>query len=180
MYDHTLSIAKRIADANPFEQRHVAAEWNLSKRDYEAEIEKRSEDYRRPGESRQQAFTRFATETPEGKALMKAALAAPPAAPPKFADQDLVPEKPPGGPASEELMRLARSMAKERKLTVDQAAARILSDPTRKDLLAEILREERRARTMISESRWPLNDAERQSETRRWMDGNPKPVKGYA
>jgi len=165
--DAAVHFAKVISDANPFTRREVAAEAGLSRQDYEDAIHKRAESIRRPGDSKQQAFTRYAVETDDGRALMKAALAAPPMAPPKQAPQDLKPKS--AGPASEELERMARAMAKERKLTVAQAYSRLISDPDRKEMLAEIKREEARARAQISESRWPLHDAERQSKTREWL-----------
>jgi hypothetical protein len=119
MYDHELSIAKRISDTHPHNRRAVAADAGVSREDFEAEISKRSESIRRPGESQAQAFTRYAVETEEGKALMKAALSAPRGRPPIQAAQDWRPE--PIGPASKELEELARDMARKKNVTYERA-----------------------------------------------------------
>jgi hypothetical protein len=141
-----------------------------TREDFENDIAKRAETIRRPGESREQAWTRFATETDDGRLLFKAAMKAPPMAPPRAAAQDLSRVKPSAGPASEQLQRMAEKMAKEKKLSVAQAYSRLISDPDRKELLDEIKREEARQRSsMVSASRWPLHDAERQSKTREWI-----------
>ena len=97
---------------------------------------------------------------------------APPMQPPRQAAQDLSRVKPSAGPASEELERMARAMAKEKKLTYQQAYSRLISDPSRKEMLAEIRREEARQRAQVFESRWSLNNAERESRTERWMNGD--------
>jgi hypothetical protein len=137
-----------------------------TRQDFEEDIAKRAEATRLPGESREQAWTRFATATDDGRLLFKAAMLAPPR---QFA-QDLTREKPKAdGPASEELERTARAMAKEKKLTYQQAYSRLISDPDRKELLAEIRREEERARRAVSDQRWPLHNAERESRTKEWI-----------
>jgi hypothetical protein len=66
-------------------------------------------------------------------------------------------------------MRLARDLARGKKLSVEQAYTRLITHPERKELLAEVKREEARQRQMVSESRWPLHNAERQSQTKEWM-----------
>jgi hypothetical protein len=143
-----------------------------TRQDFEEDIAKRSESIRRPGESREQAWTRFATTTDDGRLLFKAAMRAPPMEPPRQAAQDLVREKKPAGPASEELERMARAMAREKNLTYQQAFSRLISDPSRREHLEEIKREEERARRAVSDQRWPLHNAERESRTERWANGD--------
>jgi hypothetical protein len=45
-----------------------------TREDFENDIAKRAEAIRRPGESREQVWTRFATETDDGRLLFKAAM----------------------------------------------------------------------------------------------------------
>jgi len=138
---------------------------------YHREIEKRAAATKRPGESAAQAYTRVITEDPAGRELFKAVRMAPaPIEPPRQAAQDTKPK--PAGPASEQLERMARAMAKEKKLTYQQAFSRLITDPDRKELLEEIKREESRQRAQVSDSRWPLHNAERESRTREWMNGD--------
>src|SRR5271166_3585779 len=127
---------------------------------FENDISKRSEAIRRPGESREQAWTRFATETDDGRLLFKAAMKAPPLEPPQQAAQDLKPE--PAGPASEELERLARSMAREKRYSYQRAYSELYTDPDRAELVARVKREEAELRARVSAQRFPLHNAERE------------------
>jgi hypothetical protein len=155
-----VAFAKMIVDnggANPL---------GMHRQDFENEIIKRAE--RRDGESSQQAFTRFITETETGRVLFKAAMLAPP----RQAPQDLpVPERPePAGEASAELERLAQFEAKAKNVSFQQAYTRLLTSPEHRELVRRVKHEELTATRMVADSRWPLREAERASETREWVD----------
>jgi hypothetical protein len=138
----------------------------LDRQHFEDEITKRAE--RREGESAAQAFTRYATTTPDGRLLFKAAVMAPP----RQAAQDLpVPKKPlSAGEASDELNELARAMAKEKNLKFEQAFSALWTDPERAELVARVRREEAEQRTRVQDSRWPIRAAEREF-ARDWRLG---------
>jgi S-adenosylmethionine:diacylglycerol 3-amino-3-carboxypropyl transferase len=87
--------------------------------------------------------------------------------PPPQRAQDLKPE--PAGPASEELDRLARSMAREKKYSYQQAFSRIYSDPERAELVARVRQEEAELRARVAAQRFPTRNAERESKTREWI-----------
>jgi hypothetical protein len=135
-----------------------------ARQDFEEEIVKRAE--RRGGESAAQAFTRFVTTDATGKLLFKAAMMAPP----RQAPQDFpLPKKPESaGPASAELDRLARQMAKDKGLSFQQAFVRIYenadtdTDPERAELVRRVKIEEREATRRVAESRWPITSAVRE------------------
>jgi hypothetical protein len=137
---------------------------------YHHAIEKRAAETRRDDESPHQAYVRI-LETPEGQLLHDAYKRAPVAPAPKQAPQDLVREPRAAGEASEELNRMAQTMAKEKKLTFQQAYARLWSDPSHADLRERIRTEERRASQEVSDQRWPIRAAERDNE-RDWRLGH--------
>jgi hypothetical protein len=167
MYDHTLDLAKRVADSNPFEARMVAADAGLDARDYEDRITKGAAEIRLPGESAQQAWVRYAETTPEGRALLKASLVAPTSKKPVQAAQNL-PYEAVDGDATAELERLARQVAASSGLTYQQAYSRLLTHPSREKLRAQILAQEQDVTRRVRAARKPLDSAERASETRRW------------
>jgi hypothetical protein len=133
---------------------------------YHHEIEKRAGQSRRKGQSFQQAYAKF-LETEEGNLLFKAYKAAPVAKPEVQAPQDLRPE--PAGPASKELESLAAFEAKSTGKSFAQSYTRLLTDPDRAELVRRVKQEELSATRMVQDSRWPLNEAERTSQTRDWV-----------
>jgi hypothetical protein len=139
----------------------------FDRRDFELEIEKRAEAIRAPGESRQQAFTRYATQDETGKLLFKASLKAPPRIV-EQAPQDLPARPEPAGEASAELERLARFEAKSKGGTYEQNYVRLLTSPEHKELVRRARSEELHATQMAQDARWPLRNAERTSLTREW------------
>jgi hypothetical protein len=140
----------------------------LDRRDFELEIEKRAEAIRAPGESRQQAFTKYATTTDDGRLLFKASLKAPP----RQAVQDLAPPKKPDlTPAARELDELAREMARSKKYSYEQAFSRLYTDPERKALVERYNREQAELKTRVANQRFPLRDAEEESRTKDWARG---------
>src|SRR5262245_41170169 len=119
----------------------------MHRQDFEEAIAKRAETTRAPGESRQQAFTKYATTTNDGRLLFKASLLAPP----RQAAQDIpVPKRPePAGEASAELERLARFEAKAKGVKYEQAYARLLTSPEHRELVRRVKAEELSATTMV-------------------------------
>jgi hypothetical protein len=161
-----VTIAKRIAAADPSERRAIAADAGWTQQDFEAEIAKRAAPSRRPGESLQQVWTAYATQNPDGIALWKASRAAPVGPAPKQAAQDLKYE--PVGDASAELERMARQAAKSKNISFEQAYVALLTDPTRRELAQRVKAEELSATRMVRDQRWPNNQAEETSLTREW------------
>jgi hypothetical protein len=139
----------------------------LDRDDYHREIEKRSSATKRPGESEAQSYARYIVEDPAGQLLFKAYRAAPMAKPEVQDPQELKYE--PVGDASAELERLARNEAKAKNTTFARAYTAILTDPTHAELARRVKAEELSATTMVRDSRWPLNEAERTSLTRQWV-----------
>ena len=136
----------------------------LTREDFEKDISRRAEAFRAPGESREQAFTKYITTTSEGALLFKAAMAAKP----RQAAQDF-PAPKAFGPAGRTLNELAASMAREKSLSMQESYSRLISDPSRENLIRQVREEERRATEAVTRQRWPLNRAERDSETREWL-----------
>jgi hypothetical protein len=140
----------------------------LHRQDFEEAIAKRAEEIRTPGESSQQAFTRFATENEIGRVLLKASLLSPP----RQAVQDLAPPKKPAlTPAARELDELAREMARSKKYSYEQAFSRLYTDPERKALIERYNREQAELKTRVENQRFPLRDAEEESRTKDWARG---------
>jgi len=112
----------------------------LKRQDFEAEIARRAEDVRRPGETPEQAFAKYMTETDDGKLLFKASKLAPS----DDAAQDLVkPDEPkPVGPASARLQQMARIAAQEQRLSYQQAYTRLLTHPDHRELADRVKAEE--------------------------------------
>jgi hypothetical protein len=80
-------------------------------------------------------------------------------------DLPVAPKKPePIGEAARELREMAEWMAKENGLTIEQASSRILSDPSRKQFLQRLLREEREATAEVRRQRAPIHQAQRELE----------------
>jgi hypothetical protein len=132
-------------------------------------IEKLAMETKRADESLAQAYSRTISEPgSDGALLFKAYKLAPEGKKPVQAAQSLKPE--PIGEASAELERTARAMAKEKRITYQQAYSRLISDPERRELLERVKAEERAATGRVADSRWPLRSAEEQSRTRQWVD----------
>jgi hypothetical protein len=138
----------------------------LDKSDLDREIKKRAAATRAPNESEAQAYTRIML-TDDGRELYKALRAAPAAAPPKPAVQDVKPE--PAGPASKELEDLARDMARAKSYSYQQAFSRLYTDPERKALVRRYDKEQEELKQRITNARFPLNNAERSSRTESWV-----------
>jgi hypothetical protein len=164
--DDELSIAKRIADAHPNGRRALAAEAGLTRQDFENEIAKRAAPNRRPGESLEQVFTAYATETENGRALFKAAMSAPVGKPPVQAAQDFKPQ--PIGEASATLEEMAREMARSKNISYERAFTALLTNPTHAKLRERIKQEEQDVTARVRAARWPNNQAEEDSRTRAW------------
>ena len=114
----------------------------LSRQEFEAEIAKRAETIRRTGETKEQAFTRFMTETPEGRVLFKAAKLAPVAEVKAAETKSPVRKR---GPAHDEIDRLARAHAREKNVSYASAFAKVMVEPENRELAARVLAEERAA-----------------------------------
>jgi hypothetical protein len=79
------------------------------------------------------------------------------AAKPREAPQDFADPTPkPVGPANAELARMARDMAKEKRISFQQAFSRIYTDPDRKELKDRVDRESAEATRRVAQQRWPL------------------------
>jgi hypothetical protein len=134
-------------------------DWNscsLTSEDFHKAIERRAEAIRRPGQSAAQAYTEI-LGTPEGIALHAAYKRAP--KPPVQAPQDTVTTMPPAGPASAELERMAREMARSKGVSFQRAYTQLYTDPERAELVARMRLEERAATSRVAEARWPLETA---------------------
>jgi hypothetical protein len=128
-----------------------------TRQDYEEDIAKRAESIRNPGESDAQVFTRYVTETEDGRLLFKAAIAAKP----RQAPQDFVAtEKPAAGPAASEMNRVVDEfMSKNPKLSRSQAYDRVFTD--NRELAARVKAEEH-ATKQVAAQREPIRAAERE------------------
>jgi len=116
-------IAKHVAEGTPT---------RLTKRDFFLEIQKRADQQRRPGESREGAFARYATTDPDGQLLMQAHKAA------GGEDYCGEPGKPSDEPVISEAYRRLMDLAAEKRKkgeTVEQAFARLYADPKYRDLV---------------------------------------------
>jgi hypothetical protein len=132
----------------------------------EAIAKRATEAYPDLGSAR--AYTKFVTETPEGKEMFKASLRSRRSV--DQAAQDFpVPKA--FGPAGEELNRLAAFMARDKSLSLTESYVRLLADPARRQLVSEVKREELSATRAVADSRWPLEQAERSSRTAEWVSG---------
>jgi hypothetical protein len=154
----TLDIAKIFVDG-------TGHDFGLDRTDFEAEIHKMAAATRPPGstESRAQGFTRISTQTEAGKILFKAAVRG---KPPVQAAQDFMERttKPSPGPASEELAALARKLARERRISYQQAYSRLFESEAHRDLRDRIKAEEAEATRAVRDQRKPIWTAERELE----------------
>jgi hypothetical protein len=123
--DSMITIAKSVIAGKPSA---------FTKRDFFIELQKRGDQNRRPGDTREKAFARYATTDPNGQALMQAHKAA------SGEDYSGEPVNTVEGPtttndAYRRLMDLANDERKTGE-TVEQAFARLYADPSYRDLVA--------------------------------------------
>jgi hypothetical protein len=122
--DSMIVIAKSVIAGRPSA---------FTKRDFFLEMQKRADQVRQPGETREAAFTRYATTDPNGQVLMQAHKLA------GGEDYQGEPDEDDGEPMTNEgyrrLMDLANENRKEGE-TVEQAFARLYTDPKNRDLVA--------------------------------------------
>jgi hypothetical protein len=142
-----ITIAKRVVDSGGRDHGGVTSDV------YHRELEKLALANRLDGETMQKAYVRLAETTETGSLLFKAALWGPP---PKQAPQDFPLPKPKLTGAALELQELAESMAADKKISVERAKGRLLSDPDRKDLLRRLMRQERETTNRVSAQRNPI------------------------
>jgi len=122
--DTMITIAKSVIAGKPSA---------FTKRDFFLELQKRADQQRRPRESREQAFTRYATTDTSGQILMQAHKAA------GGEDYCGEPEKANDDPVTNEAFRRLMDLAAEQRRegeTVEQAFARLHADPKYRDLVA--------------------------------------------
>jgi hypothetical protein len=105
----------------------------FTKRDFFLELQKRADQNKHPGESRERAFTRYATSHPTGQLLMQAHKAA------SGDDYSGEAEDKTGGePVTNDAYRRLVDLAAEKREkgeTVEQAFARLYADPKYRDLV---------------------------------------------
>jgi hypothetical protein len=122
--DSMIPIAKSVIAGKPSA---------FTKRDFFLELQKRGDHNRRPDESRERAFARYATADPSGRVLMQAHKAA------TGEDYSGEPVKADDAPtptndAYSRLMDLANEQRRGGE-TVEQAFARLYADPKNRDLV---------------------------------------------
>jgi hypothetical protein len=123
--DSMITIAKSLIAGKPSA---------FTKRDFFIELQKRGDQNRRPGESREKAFARYVTTDPNGQVLMQAHKAA------SGEDYSGEPVKVVEGPttpndAYRRLMDLANEKRQQGE-TVEQTFARLYADPQYRDLVS--------------------------------------------
>jgi hypothetical protein len=135
----------------------------FTREDFHAEIQKRAEATRRHGQSSAQAYASY-LNTEAGRILHDAYKRAP-AAPPQ-APQDLAAcnTKPAPGPASEEMNALARKLARERRISYQQAYSRLFDSEAHRDLRDRVREEERQATAAVRDQREPIWRAQEELE----------------
>jgi hypothetical protein len=121
--DNVITIAKAVISGKPSA---------FTKRDFFLELQKRADENRQPGETREGAFTRYATTAPDGRLLMQAH---------KFAggedycgEADKAQDEPLTNEPYQRLMDLANKKRKKDE-TVEQAFACLYADPKYQDLV---------------------------------------------
>jgi hypothetical protein len=134
----------------------------FDREDFVEEISKLSEAFRRPGESREQAFTRTIVENSEGALLFKASKLAPPREAPHDFVRDSEPE--PTSDAERELDRLARDVARTANISLARAKGRVLQDPQHQKIVRALTAAERRATAAVAQQRAPIFTAQRELE----------------
>jgi hypothetical protein len=117
----------------------------LSREGLEAEIRKRAEAVRQPGQSSAQAFSRYITERDDGRLLFKTSrLIAPVPPAPQDEVEDYIPGNPKHSPAGIEMQRLVDAHQLENpKLSRAQSFARVIDAANNRAVAARVLREQR-------------------------------------
>jgi hypothetical protein len=123
--DSMITIAKSVIAGKPSA---------VSKRDFFVELQKRADQIRQPGETREKAFARYATADPNGQVLMQAHKAATGDDYQGEPDENVV-DMPATNDAFRRLMDLANEKRREGE-TTEQAFARLYSDPKHWDLVS--------------------------------------------
>jgi hypothetical protein len=121
--DSMITIAKSVIAGKPSA---------FTKRDFFIELQKRADENRQSGETREQAFARYGTTHPDGCLLMQAHKAA------GGEDYCGEPEKANDEPVTNEAFRRLMDLAAEQRNddeTVEQAFARLHADPKYRDLV---------------------------------------------
>jgi len=119
-----IRIAKSVVGGEPT---------GFMKRDFFMERQKRADQIREPGETREAAFARHATTDPEGRLLMTAYKAA--RGEDYSGERGDVEDEPNTNEGYRRLMELASAKRKKGE-TVEQAFARLYADPEYRDLVA--------------------------------------------
>lgn len=121
--DSVITIAKAVIAGKP---------GTFTKRDFFLELQKRADHNRHPGETRERAFTRYATSDPDGQLLMQAHNAT--VGEDYCGEADNAHDEPMTSEPYRQLMDLANKKRKKDE-TVEQAFARLYADPKYKDLV---------------------------------------------
>jgi len=122
--DAIIGVAKSIIAGQPTA---------FTKRDFFLEIQKRADQQRGPGETRERAFARYATTDPQGRLLFQAHKAADGVD--YTGELDEADEKPVTNEAYRRLMKLAADNRSDGE-TLEQSFARLYADPKYRDLVA--------------------------------------------
>jgi hypothetical protein len=122
--DTMIVIAKSVIAGKPS---------TFTKRDFFVELQKRADEERQPGETREGAFARYVTTDPSGRLLMQAHKAA--SGEDFTGERDKDDKEPTTNEAFRRLMDLATDK-REQGETVEQAFARLYADPKYRDLVA--------------------------------------------
>jgi hypothetical protein len=122
--DAMIAIAKSVIAGKPS---------TYTKRDFFVELQKRADETRQPNETKEGAFARCATTDPSGRLLMQAHKAA------SGEDYSGEPDKDDAEPTTNDAFRRLMDLATEKREqgeTVEQAFARLYSDPKYRDLVS--------------------------------------------
>ena len=122
--DSVIMVAKAVIAGKPSA---------FTKRDFFLEQQKRADENRQPGETREGAFTRYATTDPDGRLLMQAHKAA--VGEDYCGEADNAHAVPTTNEGYQRLMDLAAEKRKKGE-TVEQAFARLYADSKYRDLVA--------------------------------------------
>jgi len=122
--DMMVRIAKSVVGGAPT---------GFLKRDFFMELQKRADQIREPGETREAAFARYATTDPEGRLLMQAHKAA--RGEDYSGESDNADDEPQTNEGYRRLMDLAVEKRRKNE-TLERAFARLYADPKYRDLVA--------------------------------------------
>jgi hypothetical protein len=151
-YEDTLALAKALVVDG--------INHGATQEDFNAEIRKRADVSFPSHLSPQQRFTKFVTETAEGKLLFQAVLKAERVE--QQAVQDLTPPQKASGPAGRRFNEMAYATARANAISLGAARSRIAGDPAHADLMRRYKEENERATRAVYDQRRPIWNAERQ------------------